>query len=73
MQVLLVNGSSHPKGCTNAALEEIARSLAEEDIDSEIFFIGNKQILEAGSHEELMAKGGLYYHLYTTQMGKAGD
>ncbi len=38
-----------------------------------IFFIGNKQILEAGSHDELMAKGGLYYHLYTTQMGKAGD
>ncbi|MBQ8610226.1 MAG: ABC transporter ATP-binding protein [Oscillospiraceae bacterium] len=35
-----------------------------------IFFIGNKQILEAGSHEELMAKHGLYYQLYTTQMGK---
>jgi ATP-binding cassette subfamily B protein len=38
-----------------------------------IFFIGNKQILEAGSHEELMAKKGLYYQLYTTQMGKKDD
>ena len=46
MQVLLVNGSSHPKGCTNAALEEIARSLAEEGIDSEIYFIGNKPMTD---------------------------
>jgi len=35
-----------------------------------IFYVGDKQILEAGSHEELMAKHGLYYELYTTQMGK---
>ena len=46
MKVLLVNGSSHPKGCTNAALEEIARSLAEEGIDSEIYFIGNKPMTD---------------------------
>ena len=35
-----------------------------------IFFVGNKGILEQGSHEELMAKKGLYYHLYMTQMGR---
>ncbi len=34
-----------------------------------IFYVGNKQILEAGSHDELMAKKGLYYKLYTAQMG----
>lgn len=46
MKVLLVNGSSHPKGCTNAAMEEIARSLQEEGIDSEIYFIGNKPLTD---------------------------
>lgn len=40
MKVLLVNGSPHPKGCTNRALEEIANTLKEEGIDSEIFYIG---------------------------------
>ncbi|MBP3656791.1 MAG: ABC transporter ATP-binding protein [Clostridia bacterium] len=34
-----------------------------------ILYIGNKGIMEAGSHEELMAKRGLYYQLYTTQAG----
>lgn len=32
-----------------------------------IFYVGDKTILEAGSHDELMAKKGLYYRLYTTQ------
>ena len=46
MKVLLVNGSSHPQGCTNAALNEIARSLSEEGIKSEIFFIGNRPMTD---------------------------
>lgn len=33
-----------------------------------ILYISNKGIAEAGSHEELIAKKGLYYQLYTTQM-----
>lgn len=32
-----------------------------------ILYIGNKGILEAGSHDELMAKKGYYYELYTAQ------
>ena len=31
-----------------------------------------KQILEAGSHEELLAKKGLYYQLYTAQAQDQG-
>jgi multimeric flavodoxin WrbA len=42
MKVLLVNGSSRKNGCTNVALEEAARALQEEGIETEIFFIGNQ-------------------------------
>ena len=44
MKVLLVNGSPHKNGCTNTALEEIAKTLKEEGIDSEIYHIGTKPI-----------------------------
>ncbi len=37
-----------------------------------IFYIGNKGIMEAGSHEELMAKKGFYYDLYTAQAKEQG-
>ena len=30
-------------------------------------YIDDKGILEAGSHDELMAKRGAYYELYTSQ------
>ncbi len=32
-----------------------------------IMYIGDKGILESGTHDELMAKKGLYYQLYTSQ------
>ncbi|MBR6412615.1 MAG: flavodoxin family protein [Alphaproteobacteria bacterium] len=44
MKVLLVNGSPHKDGCTNIALEEIAKTLKEEGIESEIYHIGTKPI-----------------------------
>lgn len=44
MKVLLVNGSPHENGCTYTALSEIAQTLKEEGIDSEIYFIGNEAI-----------------------------
>ena len=44
MKVLLFNGSPHKNGCTYTALEEIARTLKEEGIDSEIYQIGIKSI-----------------------------
>ena len=44
MKVLLVNGSSRNNGCTNVALEEVARSLNEEGIETEVVFIGNQPL-----------------------------
>ena len=44
MKVLLVNGSPHKEGCTYTALTEVAKTLNEEDIDSEIFWIGTKPL-----------------------------
>lgn len=32
-----------------------------------IFYVDDKNILETGNHEELMAKRGAYYHLYESQ------
>ena len=43
-KVLLVNGSPHKTGCTNKALEVIADTLTEENIGSEIYWIGNKPV-----------------------------
>ena len=44
MKVLLVNGGPHKNGCVNTALEEVAKSLNNEGIDTEIFWIGTKPI-----------------------------
>ncbi len=44
MKVLLVNGSSRPNGCTGTALEEAARALREEGIETETVFIGNEAL-----------------------------
>ena len=37
-----------------------------------ILYIGNKGIMEAGNHDELMAKKGAYYELYTAQAREQG-
>lgn len=44
MKVLLVNGSPHKEGCTYTALSEVAKTLNEEEIETEIFWIGLKPI-----------------------------
>ncbi|MBS1231812.1 MAG: NADPH-dependent reductase, partial [Bacteroidetes bacterium] len=44
MKVLLVNGSPHEKGCTYTALEEVAKTLNAEGLETEIFQIGTKPL-----------------------------
>ena len=44
MKVLLFNGSVHKEGCTFTALSEVARSLNEEGIETEILHIGAQPV-----------------------------
>jgi multimeric flavodoxin WrbA len=44
MKVLLINGSPKAKGCTYTALSEVAKELEKENIETEIFHIGNQPI-----------------------------
>lgn len=42
MKILLINGSPHRRGCVYTALEEIAKTLEGENIDTEILQIGRE-------------------------------
>ena len=44
MKVLLINGSPKKAGCTFTALNEVAKSLIEEGLETEIFQVGVKPI-----------------------------
>lgn len=44
MKVILVNGSPHANGCTYTALGEVARTLEEEGIASEVFQLGTQPL-----------------------------
>ncbi|MGN0513956.1 MAG: flavodoxin family protein [Lachnospiraceae bacterium] len=44
MKVLLINGSRRENGCTYTALNEIAKVLNENGIDTEIFFVGERAV-----------------------------
>ncbi len=44
MKVLMINGSPHQKGNTAVALDEIARQLEKNGIESEVVWIGNKAV-----------------------------
>ena len=44
MKVILVNGSPHEHGCTDRALSVVADSLRENEIDSEIFWVGVRPV-----------------------------
>lgn len=45
MKVLLINGSPKEKGCTYTALSEIAKTLEENGVETEIFHVGSKPII----------------------------
>ena len=44
MKVLLINGSPHKDGCTFTALNEVAKTLEKNGIETEILYLGVKPI-----------------------------
>jgi len=44
MKAILLNGSPNAKGCTFTALSEVAKTLNENGIDTEIIHVGDKDI-----------------------------
>lgn len=62
MKIILVNGSSRKNGCTNAALEEVARSLNEEGIETEIYFIGNEPLSDCIACRKCRETGRCVFH-----------
>ena len=52
------------KGRTSFVIAHRLSTIINSD---KIMFIGNKSILEEGTHEELIEKEGLYYNLYKSQ------
>lgn len=44
MKVLMINGSPDKNGCTNTALQEVATTLNQQGIDTEIVWLGNDAV-----------------------------
>lgn len=57
MKVLLVNGSPHKQGCTFTALCEVSKALNQNDIDTDLFWIGNKAINGCIACKSCVSKG----------------
>lgn len=62
MKVLLVNGSSRENGCTNIALNEVARALNENGIETEKIFVGNKPISDCIACRKCRENGECIFH-----------
>lgn len=45
-KILLINGSPNQRGCTFTALREIALTLAKEDVESEILWLGKEPVAD---------------------------
>ena len=58
MKVLMINGSSHKKGCTYTALAEVAKALDEESIETEILQTGNAAIRDCTACGGCRKNGG---------------
>lgn len=49
MNVLMINGSTREKGCTYTALSVVAEALAEQGVQSRIFWVGNHPVRDCAA------------------------
>lgn len=56
-KILLINGSPNKHGCTYIALSEIADTLSENAIESEILYLGNKPMADCISCQKCLQTG----------------
>lgn len=49
MKILLINGSPNEEGCINRALEEISIELNNNDVESEILWLGKSPMQDCGA------------------------
>ena len=57
MHVLLINGSSHPKGCTYTALRQVADVLEAEGVTTELVHLGSAPIRDCTACGGCKGKG----------------
>ena len=57
MKVLLINGSPRRQGNTNVALEEVAKQLAHQGIESELLWLNNKPVRGCCACNQCKANG----------------
>lgn len=62
MKVLLINGSPHQNGCTDAALQEVGKALEHEGILADVFWIGNQPLTGCIGCGYCAAHGRCRYH-----------
>lgn len=54
----------------NKSLVTVSHRLSNTTLSDKIFIISNGQIIEQGSHSELLGQNGLYTHLFKLQAGR---
>ena len=59
MKVILINGSPHKDGCTFTALNEVAKSLEQNEIKTEIIHIGLENIRGCFAYNNIMVQKSL--------------
>ena len=56
-KILLINGSPNEKGCTYTALAEIAATLHEQGVETEIIWLGKKPVQDCIACHSCMKTG----------------
>ena len=73
MKVLLVNGSPNQNGCTFTALSEAAKTLNEEGVETELFWIGKKPLSGCIACYSCVKTGKCVFQDQTNEIGARID